>query len=440
MNAPSTASPLDRARRKAYVRLMPLLFVSFVIAYVDRANVAFAKLTMEKDLPWLTSDVFGYASGVFFLGYVLLEIPGSLLVERWSARKWLARIMVTWGIIASLTATVKTPGQFYAVRFLLGLAEAGFFPGVIVFLSHWFPARDRAKALATFLIASPIAQVVGPPLSGLLLPIGTDALHPEVLGLEGWQWVYIVWGVPAVVLGVLVLFFLPDRPAHARWLSAEERDALVATLAADEAGASRGRHMGVLEALRNPKVLLLAAGFLCVITANYGLEFFLPTILQRWFGLVEKQILWLIVVPPAIAVVGQLFVAWSSDRTRERRLHASVPILLASVSLVLLPAASAHLTLAMVFFVLAKTGVKAYVPAFWALPTLFLTRSAAAASIGFINSVGNLGGALGPSIVGLLDRLTGSFVGALYVLAGMAVLAAVLIGLAGVGRSVREGA
>src|SRR5262249_11441775 len=225
--------------------------------------------------------VIGFGAGVFFLGYFLLEIPGTLLVERWSARKWISRIMVSWGIMAGLTAAVKTPAQFYFVRFMLGLAEAGFYPGIIVYLSHWFASRDRARALAAFFVAAPVAQIVSPKISNLLLKIGTDETangvvvhHPALLGLVGWQWVYVGWGIPAVVLGVLVFFFLTDRPQQARWLSPEEREALVARLA--EEGAARSRHrMKLTEALRHPKVLLLCTIYFLVVTGNYGVEFFL---------------------------------------------------------------------------------------------------------------------------------------------------------------------
>src|SRR6187549_1900469 len=212
-------SALDRARRKAYWRLIPLCFISYVIAYVDRSNVAIAKLTMTRDLPHFDNAVIGFGAGVFFIGYFLLEIPGTLIIERWSARKWLARIMVTWGLMAALTAAITAPWHFYVVRFLLGLAEAGFFPGVIVYLTHWFPARDRARALAYFLVATPCAQILSPKISNALLKIGTDetingmAVHrPELFGFEGWQCVYIFWGLPAIVLGVVVFFLLKDRP------------------------------------------------------------------------------------------------------------------------------------------------------------------------------------------------------------------------------------
>src|SRR5438876_4735258 len=232
-NAPITASALDRARAKAYVRLLPLLFLSYALAYVDRINVSLAKLETSKDLPGFNNAVIGFGAGIFFIGYFLLEIPGTLLVEVWSARKWISRIMISWGIVAALTALVATPNQFYTARFFLGLAEAGFFPGVIVYLTHWFPSRDRARALACFLVATPVAQILSPKISNALLKIGTDdtingvAVHrSELFGLEGWQCVYIFWGIPAVVLGVVVLFLLKDRPRDARWLTPEESEAL----------------------------------------------------------------------------------------------------------------------------------------------------------------------------------------------------------------------
>src|SRR3989442_9477449 len=248
--ASADAAALDRARRKAYRRLLPLVFISYVIAFVDRSNVAIAKLTMSRDLPGFDNAVIGFGAGVFFLGYFLLEIPGTLIVERWSARKWIARIMITWGITAALTALVKTPFQFYLVRFMLGLAEAGFYPGVIVYLTHWFPSRDRARALAYFFVATPIAQIVSPKISNLLLKIGTDEMingvpvhHPELWGLEGWQWIYIFWGIPAVVLGVFFLFGLTDRPRQARWLSPEEREALETELEREKKLHHAGRRL-----------------------------------------------------------------------------------------------------------------------------------------------------------------------------------------------------
>ncbi len=417
-------SVLDRARRKAYRRLIPLVFLSYVIAYVDRANVSVAKLTMAKDLPGFDNAVFGFGAGIFFLGYFLLEIPGTLLVERWSARKWISRIMISWGILAAATALVRTPMHFYTVRFLLGLAEAGFFPGVIVYLTHWFTTRDRGRALSYFFIAGPIAQIVSPKISNLLLKIGTDEVvggvavhHPEVLGLEGWQWVYIFWGLPAVLLGVVVFFMLTDRPHQAKWLTAEERVALEQELRREkEARGPSARHMGVLEGLRHPRVLMLAAAYFFAVTANYGVEFFLPTILQKWYGLKLDAVTWLVIVPYFGLLAGQLLLGWTSDRTGERWLHASLPLFFGAVALFVAAWSNGLLWLTLLAFGLTFFGARGYMPAFWSLPNVFLTESAAAGSIGLINSVGNLGGFLGPYVIGKVETVTGSFEGGIYFL------------------------
>jgi ACS family tartrate transporter-like MFS transporter len=430
---------LDRARTKAYARLIPILFVCYVIAYIDRVNVGFAKLNMEEDLRPLgfSEAVFGFGMGIFFLGYLLLEIPGTLLVERWSARKWISRIMVTWGFIAALTAFVRTPGQFYTVRFLLGLAEAGFFPGVIVYLTHWFPARDRTRALALFLIGTPIAQMIGPPLSNLLMGIGEGG-RPPLLGLVGWQWVFIVWGIPAVALGVVVLLFLTDRPSQASWLTDDERTALEAELAREK---SAHPHMGIMEGLSNPKVLLLAAAYFFVVTGNYGVELYMASILKAWYSIDVTSVAWLIVIPPIGSLIGQIFVGWNSDRTQERRWHATLPILLGAAALALTPLSKGHLWLTVALFTGAMTGLKAYLPAFWALPSLLMTASAAAASIGLINSFGNLGGWVGPSVVGAVKQyFDGRKLGdvgynyGLWYLAASMVVAAIIIVRLGVGR------
>jgi ACS family tartrate transporter-like MFS transporter len=436
-------SPLDRARRKAYLRLLPFCFVSYVVAYVDRSNVAIAKLTMSRDLPGFDNAVVGFGAGVFFLGYFLLEIPGTLIVEKWSARKWISRIMITWGITAALTAAVKTPSQFYLVRFLLGLAEAGFFPGVIVYLTHWFPSRDRARALAYFFVATPIAQAVSPKLSNLLLRIGTDEVvggavvhHPAWLGLVGWQWIYVAWGIPAVLLGLVALFALTDWPQQARWLTEEERNALLAELEREKAAGLARPHIGVGEALRHPKVLLLATVYFLAVTGSYGIEFFMPSILQRWYALDFGTLTWLVILPPLLALGGQLFVGWSSDRTGERRLHAAVPMACSALGLLLVTQSRGHIALTVLCFMVAFAGFKAYLPAFWSLPSLFLSESAAAGSIGLINSLGNLGGFLGPYVLGTMESLTGSFEGGLLFLSASMSLATVTVLRLGLGKRV----
>lgn len=479
-------SALDRARRKAYFRLLPLMFLSYVVAYVDRSNVAIAFNTMRKDLPGFDDDVLGTGFGIFFLGYFLLEIPGTLLVEKWSATKWISRIMITWGIVAALTACVTTRGWFYVARFVLGLAEAGFFPGVIVYLTHWFTNRDRARALALFFIATPIAQMLSPLISYPILRIGsTDVVngrvvqYPELLGLEGWQWVYITWGIPAVILGILVFVLLPDRPAHARWLEPEEREALEAELArekaerkaagarlskpngttqphppaelpADAAGPGEpatwpaatpastapestghsSHSMTLWQGLTNPKVLVLCAIYFFIVTGNYGVESFLPTILEEWYHLSKSQLQWLLVIPALGSLLGQVTIAWSSDRTLERRAHTAIPIYLGAAALGATLLAQHPLWLMIFLFTLAATGLKAYLPAFWSLPSLFLTETAAAGSIGLINSVGNLGGFIGPKAMGWLAKQTASYTpGIVFLCVSMVIAASIVIAL-----------
>lgn len=440
-SAISSASALEAARTKARWRLLPLLFFCYVIAYVDRTNVAIAKLTMTRDLPGFDNKVIGYGAGLFFIGYFLLEIPGTIIVEKWSARKWICRIMVTWGIMAALTAAVTTPFQFYVVRFLLGLAEAGFFPGVIVYLTHWFPVKDRARALAFFMIATPVAQIISPKLSGALLRIGTSETvngvavqYPELLGLEGWQWVYIAWGIPAVVLGIIVWFGLTDRPRHAKWLSPEEREALEAELEREKALVRGTEHLTVLGALGHPKVLLLALTYFCVVTGSYGVEFFMPSILHDWYSLNFSSLTTLVLLPPLCALGGQLLNSWSSDRMQERRWHAVLPIAMGALALGAIPWTKGNLPLTIVAFMLAFVGFKAYLPVFWTLPGLLLTKTAAAGSIGLINSIGNLGGFVGPSLLGKIQTTTGSFVGGIYCLAVSMMVSATILYCVGLGR------
>jgi ACS family tartrate transporter-like MFS transporter len=351
--------------------------------------------------------------------------------------------MLTWGVIAALTAAVKVPWHFYLVRFCLGLAEAGFFPGVIVYLTHWFPSRDRARALSWFLIATPIAQFISPKLSYFLLRIGTDETigdrvihHPMVLGLKGWQWMYIGWGLPAVVLGIIVLIFLTDRPGHARWLKADEREALEAELERDRATHHMGRHMTLLEALSHPKVLLLTAAYFFIVTGNYGVEIFLPSILKEWYQPSDQLLTWVLMIPPLGSLVGQLFVGWNSDRTKERRLHTAIPIYLGAAALAVTLVRGQPLWVMIVLFTLAAMGLKAYLPAFWTLPSLFLTKTAAAGSIGLINSFGNLGGAVGPTLLGEVRQWTGSYLpGLIYLCASMAISATIVL-LLGLGHRV----
>jgi ACS family tartrate transporter-like MFS transporter len=431
-----SSNPLDSARLKAYLRLIPVLFVCYIIAYVDRTNVGIAKMTMQEDMPAFDDGVIGFGAGIFFLGYFLLEVPGSVIVERWSARKWICRIMVTWGFMAALTAFVTTPVQFYVVRFLLGVAEAGFFPGVLVYLTHWFPSKDRARAISYFLVASPIAMIIGPAVSQWFLDIGRTSMidgvavtYPDLWGMKGWQWIYIFWGIPAVLVGIAVLFLLPDKPRHAAWLTDDERNALEEELAADRAAIGTAHHHSLLSGLTNPRVWLLSLVYFGIVTANYGIEFFLPSILKEWYSLEPTQVATLVMIPSLLVIIGQLGIGWSSDHYQERRWHSVVPVALGAVCIALTVFCPRYLWLTMILFTIGAAGMKSYMPAFWSLPSYILTSTAAAGSVGLINSIGNLGGFLGPTMIGYVKTKIGSYEYGLCFLALTSLLSATLIAL-----------
>jgi len=380
--------------------MVPYFFVLYIIAYIDRANVAFAKLPMQADLGF-SEAVFGLGAGIFFIGYFLLEIPGCLIIERWSARLWMSRIMISWGVCTILLGFIHTPRQFYIARFFLGLAEAGFFPGVIVFFTHWFPVRDRAKALAGFIQGVPISFVIGAPLSAWCLSL-------DWLDLAGWRWVFILQGIPAVVFGLVTPFYLTDRPKDAKWLKPEERDWLTSELRSEQAQkAAITGHLSVLAAMRQPYVLKLAATLWCAVLGNYATIIWMPTTIQKASGMSAAQSSLYSGLPFLLATLGVWFGGRSSDRSGERKLHAAIPLFLCGAFFAL--SAIPGQPFALVLMWLSLTGVMlwAWGPAYGTLPTLTLGQSAAAASIGLINSIGNLGGFFGPSIVGYL--LAGSY-------------------------------
>ena len=417
-----SVSPDDaaaRATRRLRRRLLPFLILVYVVAFLDRVNVNFAALSMTRDLGFGPRQ-FGFGAGVFFLGYFLFEIPGTLIVERTGARRWIARIMVTWGIVAMILAAVKTPLQFYGLRFLLGVAEAGFFPGIIVYLTHWFPARDRAKALSLFTAAIPISNMLGAPLSGLILGV-------RWAGLAGWRWLFLLEGAPAIVLGVVTFFFLTDRPRDARWLPADEKAWLVATLEAEkEAQRAAGAHrLGA--ALRDPRVWLLATAFFLIVVPTYAIQLWMPQIVRNISHLSPFQIGLVVDLAYLLGLPSLLFCGWSSDRRGERRWHAALPMLVLGIGLLITAALQQHWPAVIVGLVIAGAGLNAHLPAFWALPPLFLAGEAAAGSVGLINSIGNLGGFAGPSLVGVLKQGRASFAPGLAALSGFAVLAAFAI-------------
>ena len=399
--AAAEAEVAQRARRRIGRRLLPFLFLLYVVAFLDRMNVGAAALQMPRDLGF-SDRVVGLGAGVFFLGYLLLEIPGALIVERWSARRWIARIMISWGVMTAFMAFIRTAHQFYLVRFLVGAAEAGFLPGVIVYLTHWFPYQDRAKAVAFFYAANPLSYVIGSPLAGLLLGL-------YWLGLRGWRWLFILEGIPAIILGVITIWFLTDWPRQANWLPEDEKAWIEGELQ-HEKQAKQSRHSyRVWDALRHRNVLLLTLCYFCAMTGSYGIAFWLPTILKRLSGQSDLKVTLLAALPYVAAVIVQQVNGWHSDRTQERRWHAAAPVFLCGLALALAVVSRASLAWSILFFVLAGGAFYGFQPVFWAVPTRFLRDSAAAASIGLINSVGNLGGFVGPVVMGYLAGRTHSF-------------------------------
>jgi ACS family tartrate transporter-like MFS transporter len=428
-NADSSSSPPEvgqRARHRIAKRLLPFLFLLYVIAFLDRMNIGAAALQMPHDLGF-SDRVVGMGAGIFFLGYFLLEIPGALIVERWSARRWIARIMISWGLVTVLMAFIHTSRQFYLVRFFVGAAEAGFLPGVIVYLTHWFRYEDRGKAVAFFYAANPLSYVLGSPIAGLLLGLSW-------LGLRGWRWLFILEGVPAIVLGVITIFYLTDWPAQARWLPADERSWIAEQLQREKQTKDRRHSFSVLEALRNRDVILLTLCYFCAMTGSYGIAFWLPTILKRLSGLSDLKVTLLAALPYLAAFITQQLNGWHSDRTGERRWHAAIPLFLCALALSLAVLNSARPIVAIGLFVLVGGSFYGFQPCFWAVPTLFLSESAAAASIGMINSVGNLGGFVGPMVMGYLASRTHSFTAGLWYLVGSLITSGILMLTVGAGR------
>jgi ACS family tartrate transporter-like MFS transporter len=409
------------ARRRIARRLLPFLFTLFVIAFLDRVNVSYAALEMTHDLNF-SNRVFGFGSGIFFVGYLLFEIPGCLIVERWSARKWFARIMVTWGLITVLMAFIRTPMHFYIVRILLGVAEAGFFPGILVYLTHWFRSEDRAKACAMFMIAIPVANIVGSPLGGWLLGV-------HWFGLQGWRWLFIVEGIPAIVFGVITVFYLTDWPREARWLAPEEREWITAELEREALAKKTARSYKIWEALLQPTVMQLTLIYFFAVSSIYSLTIWLPTFLKRASGMSNLAVTMLSIIPYVAVLLAMLFNGWHSDRTNERRWHTASPLMLGVVAFALTILSGSHFWFAFACLTVASTA-NAFLPSFWPIPSVFLGESAAAASIGLINSIGNLGSFVTPSVIGyFLDRTHSFTPGFLYVIFSLLIAIALVLTL-----------
>jgi MFS family permease len=415
---------LRSATRKAAVRLIPLVALMYVISYLDRVNIGFAAATMNTDLG-LSSAAYGLGAGLFFVGYVAFEVPSNVILHRVGARIWLARIMVTWGLISGAMAFVHSEGAFYVVRVLLGIAEAGFVPGVVYLLTLWFPAQVRARMVALFLIAIPVAVVLGAPLSALLIEQGHG-----VWGLEGWRFMFVAEAVPAVVVGVLVFFVLPSRPKDVSWLSERERDILQSTLDAEAGAAAEHGPSDVWSALKDWRIYAVSFIGLSVNMGGYALSFFLPQViasLATQFG--QTFSIWdtalLTAIPFAAAALALWLVGRSSDRRQERHYHAAVPLIVGAI------AASVALylpstTLVMIAISIAAAGSYAVLPVFWQLPPRFLTGAAAAAGIGLAGGLANVAGFVAPYMTGGLYGATGSYQPAMFVVAAVMVLGAVV--------------
>jgi D-galactonate transporter len=409
----------ERCRARVIKRLMPFLFVLYVIAYLDRVNVGFAALSMKGDLQF-TDQVIGIGAGIFFIGYVILEIPGTILVEKWTAKGWIARIMISWGILAMLTGFVQTKNQFYIIRFLLGAAEAGFFPGIIVYLSHWFRYQDRAKAVALLMAAVSVSNIIGSPLSGLLMKL-------EWLGLAGWRWMFIIEGFPAIVFGIITLFYLTDWPHQAKWLPEDEKKWLIETLEHETKTKQAKHSLSILQAFKHREVVLLTLAYFFMVTAVYGLNFWIPSIVKSFSGLPNLVVSLIAALPYCFGLIAILVVGWHSDKTKERRWHTALSMMTASLGLLLSVVFGNFAPLAIAMLCLTGAGNAGYLPGFWALPTSFLSGTTAAASIGLINSFGNLGGFVGPYVVGFLSTRTNSYYPGILYLSASALVAAFLI-------------
>jgi MFS transporter, ACS family, tartrate transporter len=406
------------AMRKIYMRLLPFAVLSYLLAYIDRINVSFAALTMRGDLD-ISATVYGFALGTFYWGYFIFEVPSNIVLEKVGARICIARIMITWGIFAGLTALVTGPTSFGVVRFFLGAAEAGFFPGIVLYFTYWFPTYHHARIVSGFLVGLPVAVAAGAPISTALL--GLDGW----LGLRGWQIMYIAEGVPTVLIGFLTLFVLTDRPAQAKFLTEEEKKWLTGRLATERRAKEAVRTFSMWEGMFTPQVLLLALNYFGIVVASLGILFFVPQIIKSIGVTSNMTVGWLTMIPYVSGAIGLLAWGYVSDRMNERRWNLLGACVVSTVGLII-----AGLTIgswwAMVGLSIAAFGFYGSKGPFWSMPPMFLTGTAAAASIAWINSIGNLGGFFGPWYVGVVKDLTGSYAGGLYGLAFLCVISSVV--------------
>jgi D-galactonate transporter len=413
---------LDRVYSKVFWRIVPFLIVCYTTSYLDRVNVGFAKSQMARSIG-LSETVFGIGAGIFFLGYFVFELPSNLLLQRIGARIWIARIMVTWGLVSAAFIFVHSATSYYLMRFLLGVAEAGFYPGVILYLTCWFPAHRRAKVVALFMSAIPIAGIFGNPLSGWII----ESVHRSTL-LRDWQWMFLIEAIPALLCGVAVIFFLDDGIARAKWLTGAEKELLQREIEIDAASSGKGPH-SIAAVIGYWRVWVMSLIYFCFVMGQYGLTFWMPTLVRGSGARGSLNIGLLSAIPFVCAVVAMNLFGYSADCMRERRWHLIVPAVLGAAGFVMAAAYPHNTAMSVVALSLAAAGVLTCAPLFWSLPTAFLSGTAAVAGIAVINSLGNLGGFVSPFLVGYLSDATHSAAAGMYVLAGLLIFGSVLVWL-----------
>jgi len=410
----------NSARRHVALRLLPFAFLLYVVNYIDRVNVSFANLHMSADLGF-SDRAYGLGVGIFYVGYVLFEIPGAIVVERWSTRKWIARIMISWGLVSILTGFIHSAAQFYVARFFLGVAEASFFPGMIVYLTHWFRVCDRSRAIACFYVGIPAASLISSPIAGWLLNV-------HWWQLAGWRWLFILEGIPAIVLGVITVFYLTDWPSQARWLPEDERNWLMGELEAELKAKKTAKDHSILQGFGDPRVLKLTATWFLAMCGSLSSIYWIPTFVKRIAGGSDRIVTSLLLIPALVGIAGMLVNGWHSDKTAERRWHSAVPLLTAGTLFGISILLRAQAPVAIAFLLVGMGAFYAYQPVAWSIPTLILSETTAAATFAFINSIGQLGGLVGPYLIGVLNVRTHSltaglvFIALAYTSAGLLIL------------------
>jgi len=417
--APSFSSTEARTYAKVTARLVPFLFICYLAAYLDRVNVGFAKLQMLNELKF-SETIYGLGAGIFFLGYVLFEVPSNIILHRVGARLWIARIMITWGLISGAMAFVGSPTSFYFLRFLLGAAEAGFIPGILLYLTYWFPADRRGRITAIFLAAIPMASVIGGPISGWILSSLSGA-H----GLSGWQWLFIMETIPTLVLGIIILFYLDDRVEEAKWLNDEEKKIVATNIAKDQQG--KEDYSQLSYAFKSGRVWLLGLIYVCIASGIYVVSFWVPTIIKQTGVADPLYIGFLTAIPYLVAMIAMIVVNHHADKMRERRWHTVIPTILTGVGLVVTALAIHNTLVAMIGLTIAAASASTSQSSFWTVPANLLAGAAAAAGIALINSIGNIGGFVSTFVVGWMTDLTHSTSASLYLFAGFLVLAGLLL-------------